>query len=256
MQGTTGNDNLQLFVKILAAENVNKSHTEYILQCSAGTEHHWQVRKRFSDFVHFHTAIKARQQITAKIPPKRLFGKLSDRVVQERKDGLDDYLRVVLRELESFQVNTLYGFLQVPQPLLRDVSQHPDLGTVGSLNIKNAPTDLDHQDHACRQIVEQVSELMVDVFQNPLPVKPSDAQARRRHYRDRLQGVQWPLEEGESLGAYLQRLVPPPNNNSRPRLNDGKAREEQGRAIQDGAKESLVVVLEKGGGPKRVKGKA
>lgn len=38
MQGTTGNDNLQLFVKILAAENVNKSHTEYICKLRASSD--------------------------------------------------------------------------------------------------------------------------------------------------------------------------------------------------------------------------
>ncbi|KAJ1486127.1 hypothetical protein T484DRAFT_1790778, partial [Baffinella frigidus] len=324
----------ELSVRIVGAENVGRSHTLYTVQCSAGVAR-WEVRKRFSDFVQLHTTLQTRQKVTAALPPKRMFGKMTDAVIKLRQEGLEEYLHAVLRDLESEQeylhavlrdleseqvaspdlpaglfhveeylhavlrdleseqvrmlytflqtpaslmgglVRMLYTFLQLPASLMgglaagHDLSLQPDNGLApptflqlsaslyGGLAAGPSPSSpttsanqsgaeleghlgaeelggeqqigedasflsLRHlgaeelggeqqigEDASFREIVDNVSDLMIDVFQTPLPVSSSELKARRNQYRAMLETCEFPLENDEDLAAHLLRIIGP-----------------------------------------------
>jgi len=202
----------ELSVRIVGAENVGRSHTLYTVQCSAGVAR-WEVRKRFSDFVQLHTTLQTRQKVTAALPPKRMFGKMTDAVIKLRQEGLEEYLHAVLRDLESEQVRMLYTFLQLPASLMgglaagHDLSLQPDNGHLGAEELGGEQQI--GEDASFREIVDNVSDLMIDVFQTPLPVSSSELKARRNQYRAMLETCEFPLENDEDLAAHLLRIIGP-----------------------------------------------
>eukprot|EP00277_Geminigera_cryophila_P037334 CAMPEP_0173104218 /NCGR_PEP_ID=MMETSP1102-20130122/39056_1 /TAXON_ID=49646 /ORGANISM="Geminigera sp., Strain Caron Lab Isolate" /LENGTH=133 /DNA_ID=CAMNT_0013999585 /DNA_START=10 /DNA_END=407 /DNA_ORIENTATION=+ len=108
----------ELNVRISGSETIGRSHTVYTVMCSAGVNR-WEVRKRFSDFVQLNAAFKAKQKITGILPPKQLFGKMSDATIKKREEGLGAYLETLLLDMLPPQVDMVRAFCQVPQSLLR-----------------------------------------------------------------------------------------------------------------------------------------
>lgn len=107
------------------------------------------MRKRYSEFQKLHVDLKACGRVAAQLPPKVLFGKLSDAVVSKRQDGLNDYLNRVHRGAGGDQRRVLASFLQVP-------SQRQAQGLQGEqLAVYDVP-DMEPSDGAREEMVEQV----------------------------------------------------------------------------------------------------
>mmetsp|Transcript_44862 Transcript_44862/g.141271 ORF Transcript_44862/g.141271 Transcript_44862/m.141271 type:complete len:246 (-) Transcript_44862:178-915(-) len=239
-----------LAAKIKGSENVGRSHTVYEVSCSAGVVR-WEVRKRFSDFVKLHLALKNKQTVTANLPPKQLFGKLSGAVIKRRQEGLDKYLEVLLKEVEPAQLNMIYSFLQVPQTLLSSMQGNISSATGGDVDSTGhsskteslpVPMASNSDDAANREIVDQISDLMIDVFQMPLPAKGMDYEMRCKKYRTMVEKVPWPLEHGEDLSRYLLRAIDP-SNLPAPTMNNVKSKEESMRLLREATSESSIFFM-------------
>ena len=113
----------ELNVRITGSET-GRSHTVYTVLCSAGVAR-WEVRKRFSDFVQLNAAFRGKQEMTAALSPKQLFGKFSEATIKRRETGLGKYLEILLQEMEPPQLDMMYAFLQVPQSLLPQPAASP-----------------------------------------------------------------------------------------------------------------------------------
>lgn len=81
-------------------------------------------------------ALTVLAQVGASLPPKRIFGKMTDAVIKMRQDGLEQYLHAVLRELESEQVRMIYAFLQLPPSLQGGLAAGQDVA------LQHAPSGL------------------------------------------------------------------------------------------------------------------
>ncbi|EKX38684.1 hypothetical protein GUITHDRAFT_115232 [Guillardia theta CCMP2712] len=220
-----------LAAKIKGSENVGRSHTVY---------------EGFSDFVKLHLALKNKQTVTANLPPKQLFGKLSGAVIKRRQEGLDKYLEVLLKEL-----NMIYSFLQVPQTLLSSMQGNISSATGGDVDSTGhsskteslpVPMASNSDDAANREIVDQISDLMIDVFQMPLPAKGMDYEMRCKKYRTMVEKVPWPLEHGEDLSRYLLRAIDP-SNLPAPTMNNVKSKEESMRLLREATSESSIFFM-------------
>jgi len=187
-----------LAIQITGYENINKSYTEYIVVCAQGVSR-WEVRKRYSEFQQLHTDLKARGRVDAQLPPKKLFGKLSDAVISKRQDGLNDYLLRVHRAASPEQRGVLGSFLRVPQA----VRQAPGVQGEQAVVFDGVRDASSNDGDGRKEMVEQVADRMIDAFQAPVPVKGRDAKTRQAQYRKILQGIVW-SQRGDALHEHLQ----------------------------------------------------
>ncbi|CAD5115299.1 DgyrCDS4289 [Dimorphilus gyrociliatus] len=86
-------------LKIVDAEIVDK-YVVYVILIKSG-RHSWTVRRRYSEFHKLHDGLGSILPHSAKLPPKRLVGNLSDSVISERKLLLENYLHTLLLHLED-----------------------------------------------------------------------------------------------------------------------------------------------------------
>jgi hypothetical protein len=114
------------------------------------------VRKRYSEFVQLHTNLKAVGKVTASLPPKKLFGKLSDVVVKKRQEGLHIYVKEVLKSATPEQLRVVSAFLQAPKAKSKSqVFLDGDEGN--TYDGERSSKDGGHSEGIHEGVVEQVS---------------------------------------------------------------------------------------------------
>ena len=96
-------------------------HAEYVIsvRVSGKQNHEHTIRKRFSEFQRMAAELRPRAKYARalpELPPKRVMGELEPSVVEERRAGLEAWLRAACAA-SKFQSATLNAFLQLPRHL-------------------------------------------------------------------------------------------------------------------------------------------
>ncbi|CAH1782631.1 unnamed protein product [Owenia fusiformis] len=85
-------------VKIPEVETIDK-YTVYIIHVTIG-QYYWTLRHRYSEFSELHEKLVASHAIEKNLlPPKKLFGNLSEGFIEKRRKDLESYLEKLLQSL-------------------------------------------------------------------------------------------------------------------------------------------------------------
>jgi len=92
-------------VKISGVEHLS-THDEYIIDVEYDDKVKWQVRHRYSEFDKFRTLIlkivpPSARKLFPPLPPKVIFGRRADKVVQHRREKLSSFLKALLAQIRS-----------------------------------------------------------------------------------------------------------------------------------------------------------
>ena len=93
----------------------------------------WNLEKRFSDFAELDAALdeafKNNEDVTLpEFPPKKYFGSLSPALIKERQEGLEKYMKSLVKDSEVLQCRSLREFLETPDIVGKDKHKEYDFG--------------------------------------------------------------------------------------------------------------------------------
>ena len=93
----------------------------------------WALEKRFSDFAELDAALdeafKNNEDVTLpEFPPKKYFGSLSPALIKERQEGLEKYMKSLVKDSEVLQCRSLREFLETPDIVGKDKHKEYDFG--------------------------------------------------------------------------------------------------------------------------------
>jgi hypothetical protein len=179
------------------------------VNCSWGTSQ-WQIHKRYSEFVELNTAIRSKQKISAILPPKKVFGKLSESVIRNRQVGLTRYLQTVKEELQCGK-QLFFSFLAAPKELCSlfqtDCTEVEALQHETNVNSAYSISSSEALQDAPGLIVDNVSNQMIDVYLEPLQLKGRDAVARQNQYTAAVSLVEWPYDNSDSMEQHVNSIL-------------------------------------------------
>ncbi len=144
------------------------------------------------------------------LPPKKVFGKLSESVIRDRQVGLTRYLQTIKEELQGGK-QLFFSFLAAPKELCSlfqtdcvdgGALQHdPVIGGTHSICNSEALQD------GPSLIVDNVSNQMIDVYLEPLQLKGRDAIARQNQYSLAVSHVEWPYANSASMEQHVNSIL-------------------------------------------------
>jgi len=93
----------------------------------------WNLEKRFSDFAELDAqldeAFKNNEDVVLpEFPPKKYFGSLSPALIKERQEGLEKYMKAIVKDHEVLQCRSLREFLETPDIVGKDKHKEFDFG--------------------------------------------------------------------------------------------------------------------------------
>jgi len=93
------------------------THVAYIVEVQTKSQV-WTVAHRFSDFVELNAVLAKEFPIRESLPPKKMFGSSSPEVTEQRRIGLERYLKsIVFSEIQPLANHSLlYQFLEFEPP--------------------------------------------------------------------------------------------------------------------------------------------
>jgi hypothetical protein len=96
-------------------EDESGPYTGYVLRVDSSKSETWIVERRYHEFRDLHNKlIKEHKKLKTDLPPlppKKIFGKMSQDVIDERKRRLVDYLNMLLIHVKPTHCETLNEFL-------------------------------------------------------------------------------------------------------------------------------------------------
>lgn len=105
------------------------THVVYLVEVQTKSKV-WTVARRFNDFVDLNDALSKAFTLKEGIPPKRIFGSNSPEVIEQRRIGLERYLKsIVFSDNPKLAENKLlYQFLEFEPPTNENVFSDVDEG--------------------------------------------------------------------------------------------------------------------------------
>ena len=158
--------------------------------------------------------MRSKQKSTALLPPKKVFGKLSESVVRKRLEGLNRYLKTLQSEITGGK-QFLAVFLAVPKEVC-SLYQNDSIRCdhEPSATRRNIYSDVtishcsgDELQDAPNLIVDNVSNQMIDVYSEPLQLKGRDAIARQHQYSAAVSLVEWPSKDAAGMEQHLNTIL-------------------------------------------------
>ncbi|XP_034020794.1 nischarin isoform X2 [Thalassophryne amazonica] len=97
-------------VSVIGSELV-ENYTVYIIEVT-DSEHSWTVKHRYSDFHDLHEKLTVEQKVDRRLlPPKKILGKNSKSLVEQRQKDLEVYLQTLLQQFPQATPTPLAIFL-------------------------------------------------------------------------------------------------------------------------------------------------
>jgi hypothetical protein len=93
-------------------KNSSGSYTVYVVEVSSGIKS-WSIERRFSDFYHLDQQLRKNNPGIEfpPLPPKKLFGSSTSKVVDSRKETLESYLQKIVRISKIWNRSDIVQFL-------------------------------------------------------------------------------------------------------------------------------------------------